>query len=95
MNLRDMSHAVRAVADVARAGENLLASMDRSRKGGLLPILFGIGLGVGIGALVFRKELRQRVLDWAGLTIVAVSPRSANGAAAEPAVEVPAADARV
>jgi hypothetical protein len=94
MTLRDMTHAVRAVADVARAGENLLASMDRSRKGGLLPILFGIGLGVGIGALAFRKEVRQRLLDWAGLTIASVSSRSANGAAAEPPVEVQRAEAR-
>jgi hypothetical protein len=90
MTLQDISYAMRAAVDVARAGENLLASMDRSRRGGVVPILFAVALGVGIGALVFRKDVRQRLLEWAqGMTIVPV--RSANGATAEPAVTFDAA----
>ena len=85
MDLRDISYAMRAAADVASAGENLLASMARSRRGGAGPLLFGVALGVGIGALVFKKETRRQMLEWAGLTTIAPA-RSANGAAAEPRV---------
>jgi hypothetical protein len=91
MDLRNISHAIRAVADVARAGENLLTSMDRSRRGGIGPILFGVALGVGIGALVFQKEARTRVVEWARLTIAPVRPP--NGAATEPRVAAGAAQA--
>ena len=92
MDLRNISYAMRAAADVARAGEDLLVSIDRSRRGGVAPILFGVALGVGIGALVFRKEARKRVLEWAGLTIAPA--RSANGAVvAEPRTADKAAQA--
>jgi hypothetical protein len=84
MDLRDVSYAMRAVAEVAHAGENLLASMDRSRRGGLAPMVLGVALGVGIAALVFKSDARKRVLEWVGLTIVPVPAPSANGAAAEP-----------
>jgi hypothetical protein len=83
MTLQGVSYAMRAAADVARAGENLLGSMDRSRRwGGSAPILLGVVLGVAIGALVFRKEARKQVLEWAGLT--STPARSTNGATADP-----------
>jgi hypothetical protein len=91
MDLRDISYAMRATADIARAGENLLASMNRSRRGGVTPILFGVALGVGMGALIFQKELRKRALEWVSLAIVPA--RTANGAAAEPHVAGDAAQA--
>jgi len=82
MDLGRLSYAMRAAADVARAGENLLVSIDRSRRSGLAPLALGVALGVGIGALVFREDARKRVLAWAGLTITPA--RAANGAAAAP-----------
>lgn len=42
--------------------------------------MFGVVLGVGIGALIFQEDARKRVLEWAGLTIAPA--RSANGAVA-------------
>jgi hypothetical protein len=84
MNLRDISYALRAASDVARAGESLLVSMDRSRRPHALPLLLGVALGVGIGAVVFRKETRERALAWLGLTVA--PPRGANGVTAEPRV---------
>jgi hypothetical protein len=90
MNLRDISYAMRAAADVASAGENLLVSMARSRRGGAGPLLFGVAVGIGIGALVFKKETRQRIREWVGLTTIAPAG-STNGAAAEPQVASDAA----
>ena len=87
MNLQTISYAMRAAADVARAGENLLSSMDRSRRGSLGPLLFGIALGVGIGAVMFQKDARKRVFEWAGVTF-ARAP--ATNGAAEPRVVVEA-----
>jgi hypothetical protein len=85
MTLQNISFALRAAADVARAGENLLASIDRSRKTSLGPLLFGVALGVGIGALIFQKDARKRVVDWAGVTFA--RPPATNGVA-EPRVVV-------
>jgi len=84
MDLRNASRAMRAVAEVARAGENLLAGFERARRGGLTPMVVGVALGVGIGALVFRRDARKRVLEWVRLTIGPAPARTANGAAAEP-----------
>jgi ABC-type nitrate/sulfonate/bicarbonate transport system permease component len=81
MNLRDLSYTIRN-ATVARAAEDLLASLERSHRRCVAPILLGVVLGVGIGALVFQEEARKRALQWMGPTIVR-SP-SANGATAEP-----------
>ena len=91
MSLQHISYALRAAADVARAGENLLSSLEKSRKIGVMPILFGVALGVGIGALVFQKELRDRVLEWAGVS--GVPSRTTNGATQDPRVTVDAPQA--
>jgi hypothetical protein len=90
MNLQRISYALRAAADVARAGENLLVSMDRSRRGGLMPLLVGVALGVGIGALVFQKELRERVLAWASTTVAPSRTAATNGASIEPQATIDA-----
>ena len=88
MSLQQISYALRAAGDVARAGENLLSSLERSRRVGMVPMLFGVALGVGIGALVFHKELRDRVLEWVGVTVTA--SRTTNGVAQDPRVTVDA-----
>jgi hypothetical protein len=65
MRFRDVSYALKAVAEVARAGERLVGSLDRSRPRGYLgSILVGVGLGVGLGALLFSESARQRLRGW-------------------------------
>jgi hypothetical protein len=63
MRLRDISYALRVATEVARAGEQLISSFERSRSR-LTPVLFGMGLGVGLGALLFSEPARQRVKGW-------------------------------
>ena len=87
MNLRKISYGLRAAGDVARAGETLLGSLDRSRAGGALPLLVGMVLGAAVGALLLRDDLRKQVLAWAGLSSVTAS-RGANGAPVEPRATV-------
>lgn len=81
MHLRNISYAFKAAADVARAGQLLVASLDRSQNP-LGSILIGVGLGVGIGALLFSETARHRVRTWLGAT---VQPKVAkNGSASAP-----------
>lgn len=62
MRLRNVSHALKAVADVAHAGEEFASSIDRTRsRGSLGTLILGIGLGVGIGVLLFSEKARQQV----------------------------------
>lgn len=68
MRLREISYGLKAAAEVAHAGEQLLGSLDRSRRGYGGPILLGIGLGVGLGALLFSESARQRVRTWLSST---------------------------
>jgi hypothetical protein len=60
MRLRDVAQTFKAAAEVARVGEQLLVSLDRSRNHAG-SILLGIGLGVGLGALLFSESARTRV----------------------------------
>lgn len=76
MRLRDISRALRAAADVARVGEQLIISLDRSR-GSAGSILIGVGLGVGLGALLFSDTARERVRTWINGAI-AVKPSDAE-----------------
>lgn len=64
MRLREISYALKAAADVAHAGEQLVGSLDRTRRGWVGPVLLGVGLGVGLGALLFSESARQRVQTW-------------------------------
>ncbi len=66
MNLRDVSYAMRMVGDVARAGERLLDAFEDSRRLHGWPVVLGIGVGFGIGALVFSNEARQKAKGWLG-----------------------------
>ena len=67
MKLRDITTGLHAAADIARAGENLFGSLDRNRRmslGQVAPVLLAVGIGVGLGALIFSKEARERVSEW-------------------------------
>ena len=65
MKFRDIAFMMRTAAQVARAGEDLVSSLDRSHQHSLLiPVFLGIGLGVGIGALIFDQATRKRVMEW-------------------------------
>lgn len=65
MRLREISYALKAAADVAHAGEQLVGSLDRTRsRGFVLPVLLGVGVGVGLGALLFSESARERVSTW-------------------------------
>lgn len=84
MRLRDISYALKVAAEVARTGEQLVSSFDRSRSR-MGPILFGVGIGVGIGALLFSESTRKRVRTWLIGAPVEVKPT--EGDAAEATVE--------
>lgn len=68
MRLRNISYAIRTASEVASAGQRLLESLDRSgRLGGfglLTTLVVGVGAGVGIGAVVFSKDVRKRLASW-------------------------------
>ena len=64
MKLQDVSRVVHVVGVIARASEQLLDTLATSRRGRAWPILFGVGLGVGIGALVFDDRARSRAKAW-------------------------------
>ncbi len=84
MNLRDVSYAMRVVGDVARAGERLLDAFEDSRRLHGWPVVFGIGVGFGIGTLVFSDEARRRTKAWLGKLR---APLIAAGEATEAHVE--------
>jgi hypothetical protein len=78
MKFRDIAFMMRTAAQVARAGEDLVSSLDRSQRYSLLiPVFLGIGLGVGIGALIFDQATRKRLMEW---TTGAVASHGTNGA---------------
>lgn len=68
MRLSNLTAAFRAAADVARAGERLLATLDRSswsRSARMLaPLGLGVAAGFGLGALAFHGKTRRRVVEW-------------------------------
>lgn len=65
MRLQDVSYALKAAAEVAHAGEQLVGSLDRSgSRGRLGVVLVSVGLGVGLGALLFSESARLRVRTW-------------------------------
>ncbi len=66
MNLRDVSYAMRVTGDVARTGQRLLDVLEDSRRLHAWPVVFGMGLGIGIGALIFSDEARRRTKAWLG-----------------------------
>lgn len=80
MRLSNLTAAFRAAADVARAGERLLSTLDRSSWSRsarvLVPLGLGIAAGVGLGALAFDGKTRQRVVDW----LAPRPPARGNGA---------------
>jgi hypothetical protein len=65
MKLQDVSVAMRAAGDLAHVGERLFDSLAASRRHASWPLMIGIGLGVGIGALLFSETARNRVRGWA------------------------------
>ena len=65
MRLQDISCALKAVAEVAHSGEQLVGSLDRARsRSHLVSMLVGIGVGVGLGAVMFSEPARKQVLAW-------------------------------
>ena len=76
MRLREISQALGAVAEIARVGQRLIGSVDRSRNHAG-SIALGIGLGVGLGALLFSESARQHVRTW----LAPVDATTANEAA--------------
>jgi hypothetical protein len=63
MKLDQVAQALRTAGEVARAGENLVDSLAGSRRR-LWPLLFAVGVGIGIGALVFDEKTRARAKTW-------------------------------
>lgn len=78
MRLQDVSTALKAVAEVAHAGEQVVGSIDRARSRGF-PILLGVGLGVGLGALLFSESARQQVRTWLSSASAVRANARANG----------------
>ena len=64
MKLQDVSRVVHIVGEIARASEQLLDTLATSRRGRTWPLLIGVGLGVGLGALVFDDRTRNRAKQW-------------------------------
>lgn len=78
MRLQDLSYILKAVADVAQAGEQLLGSFARARsRGHVGSVLVGVGLGVGLGALLFSEPARRGVWTWLGGVRAAVQRHDA------------------
>ena len=83
MHLREVSYALKALAEVAHAGEELVGSMDRSRsRSPMGALLVGVGIGVGVGALLFSEPARRALRTWLVGTPVAAR---ANGVEPVPA----------
>lgn len=64
MKLQEISYTLRVAGDVARAGERLFDSLAASRRFATWPVMLGVGLGVGIGALLFNDDARNRAKLW-------------------------------
>jgi hypothetical protein len=82
---------MKAVADVAHAGEQMFGSLDRARsRTHIGSILLGVGLGVGLGALLFSESARQQVRTWLAGPTVAVRVQGNGAAHAEPTIDTTA-----
>jgi len=90
MHLQDVSTALKAVAEVAHAGEQVVGSIDRARSRGYgFPILLGVGLGVGFGALLFSESARQQVRTWLlSASAVQANARANGGSTLESTAEL-------
>lgn len=64
MNFKNISDGMRLAIDLAGAGDRLLRSMENSRRTTGWPLVIGMGIGVGIGALIFSNDARTRVKSW-------------------------------
>lgn len=83
MRLRNVSYALKAVAEVARAGDQLVDSLDRSRSGRYLgSVLLGVGLGVALGAVLFSESARESLRGWLTDALGAPPARAGETAAA-------------
>lgn len=91
MRFQDVSYAMKMVADVAHAGEQMFGAIDRARSRTYLgSILVGIGLGVGLGALLFSESARRQVRTWLAGPIVVVRAHGNGAAHVEPTTETSA-----
>ncbi len=67
MRLREISNAIRTASEIARAGQQIVDSLDRKGGVGALGIatlVVGMSAGFGIGAVIFSKDVRKRLAAW-------------------------------
>jgi hypothetical protein len=80
MRLRDITDTLKAAADLAHAGEQIVGAIERVRvrgRGGPVLIGLGLGLGVALGALLFSESTRRRLQGW----LLGASEAATNGPA--------------